>query len=193
MAREHGGLGLGLAIVKELTEMHGGSVAVASGGLGRGAEFRVRLPALMGVDAAVDATSDEHRIEAAALAGVHVLAVDDNDDALDVLAIALTSAGAAVRTVSTGAEAVREWEHGATDVIVCDLAMPEIDGFEVLRRIREREGALTRRTPAVALSAHATLEHRQRSLKAGFAAHVVKPYRTADLIDAIETALAQHT
>jgi signal transduction histidine kinase len=184
--REHGGLGLGLAIVKELVEMHNGSVTIASPGRHRGTTVAVRLPALR--ESIVPRLADEP-VEAS-LAGVHILAVDDNSDALEVMAVTLTAAGATVRTASTGELALRQWDLERPDVLLCDLAMPEMDGFTVLREIRRRDARSTRRTPAVAVSAHATLEYLRRSRDAGFAAHVAKPFRTVDLLRAVSGALA---
>jgi signal transduction histidine kinase/ActR/RegA family two-component response regulator len=186
--REHGGLGLGLAIVKELTALHGGSVEATSAGPGSGSTFKVRLPALIGLRADVTVQA-ENPVAADALKGVRVLAVDDNQDALDVLAAALRSAGAEVRTAASGAEALEEWDRQPADILLCDLAMPEMDGFDVLRRIREHEVNGEGPTPALAISAHATAQHLARSRRAGFVHHVTKPYRTADLIRAIKGAL----
>ena len=188
MTREQGGLGLGLAIVKELTEMHGGSVEAASSGIGQGASFFVRIPALIGATAAI-ATPPAAAADRHALAGVRVLVVDDNDDALDVTAVALEGAGAVVRTARSGSAAIDEWSHEPADVLLCDLAMPKMDGFDVLRTIRERDVVTGRRTPAIAVSAHATDEHRQRSKAAGFDDHLTKPYRTDDLVRTVVEAL----
>jgi two-component system, sensor histidine kinase len=186
--RRFGGLGLGLAIVKEVTELHGGSVGVESDGEGRGAVFRVRLPALMGPrqQQADDGASET---KAERLDGVEVLAVDDNAEALDVLATALRGLGAVVRTAGSGPAALVSWEIEPPDVLLCDLAMPEMDGFQVLEEIRRRSAGSSRRTAAIAVSAHATVEHRRRSVAAGFAQHVAKPYRIGDLARAVHEAL----
>ena len=193
MTREHGGLGLGLAIVKEITELHGGSVGVASRGLGHGATFRVRLPALIGPEPASAAawSRPEIPVRTHALEGVRVLAVDDNADALEVLVVALTSAGALVRTASAAAPALEEWDSEPADVLLCDLAMPGMNGFDLLRRIRERDAISGRVTPAIAISAHATEEHLASSIRAGFVRHLTKPCRTDDLVRAISDALAR--
>ena len=189
MTREHGGLGLGLAIVKELTELHRGSVRAGSEGPGRGSRFTVRLPALAGfhVPDPPPAPVDD----GGTLAGVEVLAVDDNADALEVLAAALAARGARVRTALGGEEALREWERTPADVLVCDLAMPVVTGFDVLRAVRAADAARGRYTPAIALSAHASEGHRAEAQRAGFAAHVAKPYDAAELVRAISGALGR--
>ena len=186
--RRHGGLGLGLAIVKEVTELHGGSVSAASPGEGLGSSFRVRLPAAIEVPSPKEEPRRDMR-EQARLDGVQVLAVDDNTDALDVMALGLRAVGATVRTATSGEAALEAWEVDPPDILLCDLAMPEMDGFDVLARIRQLEGERDRHTAAIAVSAHATQEHRRRSLAAGFARHVAKPYQISDLVRAVSAAL----
>ncbi|MGE3277108.1 MAG: ATP-binding protein [Vicinamibacterales bacterium] len=189
MTREHGGLGLGLAIVKELTELHSGTVSAASPGRGQGATFTVRLPALAG---APPATAREVRPPATMpdLTGISVLAVDDNVDALEVLAAALSLAGARVRVASGGQQALRAWDEEAADVLVCDLAMPVVDGFEVLRSLRARESGM-RPVRAIALTAHSSPEYMARTRAAGFASHVSKPFSVEVLMRAIRSAVEQ--
>jgi CheY-like chemotaxis protein len=114
-----------------------------------------------------------------------VLAVDDNHDALEVLETALTAAGAQVRTASSGADALSMSEAEAPDVLLCDLAMPDMDGTAVLRRMRARLGAAGRTFRAIALSAHASDEHRARSRAAGFQLHLVKPFAIEALVRTI--------
>ena len=179
--REHGGLGLGLAIVAELVQVHHGSVSATSAGRGMGAEFVVRLPQL------IDATQPADGAAAAGiqLPGVRVLAVDDNRDALDVVAAALADAGAEVSVAASGDEAVRGWRERPADVLICDLAMPGMDGFDVIRRIREIDAAAGRRSFAVALSAYATPEYGERARAAGFDVHVSKPLEPTRLISLI--------
>lgn len=184
--RLHGGLGLGLAIVKELTELHGGSVRAASEGLNRGATFTVTLPALEGPahDALVAGTA---LAPLPRLDGLTVLAVDDNQDSLDILAATLADAGARVRVAASGAAAVEELQHLPVDVVVCDLAMPGMDGFDVLVRVREIDDAAQRTTPVLALSAYASADYRQRCLEAGFRGHIAKPFAPSELIRVIAT------
>jgi CheY-like chemotaxis protein len=123
------------------------------------------------------------------LDGISVLVVDDNTDALEMLAEALRSSGAHVSTANSGSAAIEIWDRERADIVLCDLAMPEMDGFEVIAELRKREGDAGRRTPAIAVSAHASLEYRRRSLQAGFAEHVTKPYRVPELVQTVREAL----
>jgi signal transduction histidine kinase/CheY-like chemotaxis protein len=188
--REHGGLGLGLAIVKELTELQGGSVAVSSGGRGAGATFTVTFP--QQVRSARTAPEAVDTVDPVVpLDGISVLAVDDNADALEIITMALTDAGATVRTAASGPEAIELWRRAPSDIVLCDLAMPQMDGFQVLKQIRQLDAATGRTTPVIAVSAYASDEYRDRCLRAGFQAHLAKPNKPADLIRAIAAALAK--
>ena len=194
MTRQHGGLGLGLAIVKEVTELHNGTVSAASAGLGQGAAFTVRLPQLVAAgqrDAAIAAVDPLPVATERWCSGLRVLAVDDDPDGLEVVRAALTLAGAEVSTASTASDAIRAWERAPSDVLLCDLAMPDMDGFQVLNRIRGLDAAAGRLTAAVALTAYTSDEHRIRCLAAGFHAHVGKPYKLDDLSLALGAALAE--
>jgi signal transduction histidine kinase/CheY-like chemotaxis protein len=188
--RQQGGLGLGLAIVKELAELHGGRVGASSPGLGGGATFTVWLPRSVprgdSTPAPVESVPDLPRLD-----GVDLLVADDNRDALDVLAMALERAGARVRTAAGGEEAIREWERQPATVLLCDLAMPGVDGFEVLRRIRVIDAAAGRSTHAIAVTAYASDGYRGRCTQAGFAAHIAKPYNIVDVVRAVAAAAAQ--
>jgi CheY-like chemotaxis protein len=188
--REFGGLGLGLSIVKDLTELHGGTVLASSPGPGQGATFTIQLPMLLGPEPTAETTLDQDvDIASNVLRGVSVVAVDDNLDALDVITMALTTAGARVRTVMSGLEALQAWQVEPADILICDLAMPGIDGFDLLQRIREIDRVSGRVTRAVALSAHATSDYRDRSSEAGFLKYVTKPYRRSDLVRAVTAAM----
>jgi len=189
MTREYGGLGLGLAIVKELTELHGGVVGVRSEGQGKGAQFVVRLPALVALDPGALEPAAEATLPGLALAGLRVLAVDDNVDALDVLSATLAGAGAEVRVAQSGAAAIALWQTQPADVLVCDLAMPQMDGFEVLRELQLKSPNQAVR--AVALTAHASQDYVSRTTAAGFNGHVAKPYAAAQLIAAVAGAAAR--
>jgi signal transduction histidine kinase/ActR/RegA family two-component response regulator len=188
--REYSGLGLGLAIVKELTELHGGTVSAASAGQGQGATFTITLPRL--ADSYGLPLEAPLPVSIARLDGVQVLAIDDNVDALEVLTSTLSDAGAAVRIALSGLEGLGRFQETAPDVVLCDLAMPGLDGFEVLRQIRFLDAATGRSTPVLAVTAYASAEYRERCLSAGFQGHLPKPYNPGDVIGAVAAALAGH-
>jgi CheY-like chemotaxis protein/two-component sensor histidine kinase len=189
--RAHGGLGLGLAIVKELTELHGGTVRASSEGLGKGATFTVSLPHLDEHAASAPMRTPSAVETPPTLSGVHVLAVDDSPDTLDVLSSALSAAGATVRTALSGGHAVELWRQAPSDIVLCDLAMPNMDGFAVLLKIRGLDAGTGRLTPALALTAYASEESRTRCLQAGFQGHIAKPYDAQELIRAVARAVAR--
>jgi signal transduction histidine kinase/CheY-like chemotaxis protein len=183
ITREHGGLGIGLAVVKELVELHGGAISVYSRGRGTGATFSVLFPC---VDAAVPLEMPEENVPS--LAGVSVLAVDDNADSLDVLKAILGEAGARFEVAESGLEALQFWRVRPSDVVLCDLAMPGMSGFQLLEQIRELDRQAGRVTPAIAVTAHASEEQIARSAQAGFQNHVAKPFNSSQLVRAIYAA-----
>jgi signal transduction histidine kinase/CheY-like chemotaxis protein len=188
-SRAHSGLGLGLAIVRHIVELHGGTVHAESGGEGRGAVFSIRLPVTAapategGRTAVSRATSGAGAAgRATILDGVTVLVVEDDADARQLLQTILAGAGALVRLSASAAEAEKEWQRGWPDVLLCDVGMPADDGYELVRRVRAVEREQGRRLPAVALTAYARRQDRERALGAGFDAHVPKPVEPAELI-----------
>jgi signal transduction histidine kinase/ActR/RegA family two-component response regulator len=181
--RDHGGLGIGLTIAKELVELHGGSIRAESQGRGLGATFTIALP-WSAHQTVIDQADDAPPL----LTDVSVLAVDDNADALELLEAALSQAGATVRVASSGAEAVELWQAAPFDVLLCDLAMPRMSGYELLAVIRELDRKKGRLTPAIAVTAHATEEQVARSAQAGFQVHVAKPFDANRLIRAVSLA-----
>jgi CheY-like chemotaxis protein len=180
MTRTTGGLGLGLAIVRHLVELHGGTVAVESDGDNRGAAFTVTLPAVADGGPGVVRARREALGASPRLDGMRVLVVEDNADTREMVAMILSGAGAAVRTVASAAAAEAALEGVVWDMIVSDLGMPEGDGYELIRRVRGRSS--TRRLPAIALSAHATDADARLSLSAGFDVHLPKPVDPDDLV-----------
>jgi signal transduction histidine kinase/CheY-like chemotaxis protein len=185
VTREHGGLGLGLSIARDLTELHGGRLEAHSDGRDKGAVFTVLLPALSADRASAVARHATELDPQPTLSGVRVLAVDDNDDALEVMAVALTEAGAIVRLARTGEMAVKAWAEKHSDVLVCDIAMPHLSGFDVLERVRDIDERAGRTTRAVAVTAHVS-EHVQKDCRdAGFGEYVAKPFEAAQLVRAV--------
>jgi PAS domain S-box-containing protein len=194
MTRKSGGLGLGLAIVRHIVEMHGGTVEALSDGEDKGATFRVRLP-LMIVHTEAREPRREHlrpeRREAltglGGLDGIHVLAIDDEADALTLLRVVLEAAGAEVTTLSSPLAALDRIAEIRPDVLVIDLGMPEMDGFELMTRIRHSTDAAVRSTPAAALTAFARSEDRTRALRSGFEMHLAKPVDPGELVASVAT------
>jgi CheY-like chemotaxis protein len=176
--RAHGGLGLGLAIVRHLVNLHGGTVRADSRGEGHGATFTVRLP-LIATETAGRAGEKPGvaTIPSAQLTGLHILAVDDDSDARELIVAGLATAGAHVTAAASGPEAIREVERVTPDLLLLDIAMPGQDGYALLRELRGRGVD----APAVALTAHVGRDERLRALAAGFAEHVPKPFNLSEL------------
>ena len=194
--RGHGGLGLGLAIVKTLVDLHGGQVEAASPGLGRGATFTVSLPLLSSKsntgEAVVEPVPVVTRRYGVDLSGLRVLVVDDEPDLRDLVREVLVECGAEVLAVASGAEALSRIEPLRPHLLISDIAMPQMDGYELLRRVRLLGDEFCGRLPAIALTAFAHAEDRTRALLAGFRVHVPKPVEASELIATV-AALAGRT
>ncbi len=186
--RSHGGLGLGLAIVKHLVELHGGTVSAVSAGAKQGSFFRVLLPLsavqLQGVEPMGPVAS---RIVAPSLEGIRVLVVDDEPDARVLLTAALEGHGAQVRAVGSAAEALREIELDAPNVLVSDIGMPSEDGYSLIRKVRTLLKKSPTVLPAAALTAYARMEDRSRAMLAGFQSHITKPIDPDELLIVVAT------
>ena len=192
--RKAGGLGLGLAIVRHLVEIHGGTVDAASPGEGQGATFRVRLPLMIVHPEPLEPRREHPRTQRPApvtklgdLTGICVLAVDDEEDALTLLRVVLETAGATVTAVSSPLEALDLLASVHPQVLLVDLGMPEIDGFEFIARVRGAEDPVTRDIPAAALTAFARSEDRTRALRSGFEMHLAKPVDPGELVASVAT------
>jgi CheY-like chemotaxis protein/anti-sigma regulatory factor (Ser/Thr protein kinase) len=207
--RSHGGLGIGLTIVRHIVELHGGTVRADSRGEGQGSTFTVTLPITAAVDANEDdgdfppapsngdrlhapvAPADSAPASAAAaatvgpLAGLRLLLVDDAPDALEVLAVILRRAKADVTTAGSALEARRFFQERPPDVLISDIAMPDEDGFALIRSVRMLPAERGGNVPAVALTAYAREDDRNRALAAGFQAHLAKPVEPDDLISTL--------
>jgi len=186
-------MGLGLAIVRHLVALMGGTVQADSAGEGQGATFSVRLP-LLADTAAAEAMpavraaepSDMQRIFAGdLLKGLRVLMVDDDRDSADLVASALQEAGATVRRVYSAAAALQELAGAPADLLISDLAMPEADGFDLIREIRSHSADRVRTMPAIALTAHARPADREKVLAAGFQMYLKKPVEILRLQSAV--------
>src|SRR6185295_17399822 len=167
MTRQHGGLGLGLAIVREVTQAHGGQIRVESNGRGQGASFTLTLP-LAPASAIPRETDGAIHQAASRLEAIRVLVVDDDSDAREVAVAALRGAGATVESAAGSDEGLTLARASRFDAVVCDIAMPVIDGYEFVRRLREADAVQGRFTPAVALSAFADRDAEMRARDAGF-------------------------
>jgi PAS domain S-box-containing protein len=192
--RRTGGLGLGLAIVRHIVEMHGGSVDASSAGEGKGSTFRVRLPVMIVQPREMDARREHPRTERvqpltglADLRGIRVLAIDDEQDALTLLETALESAGAEVTTLVSPLAALERIAALRPDALVIDLGMPEMDGFELIARVRASADRDVRDVPAAALTAFARSEDRTRALRSGFEMHLAKPVDPGELVASVAT------
>jgi PAS domain S-box-containing protein len=192
--RKTSGLGLGLAIVHHIVEMHGGTVQASSAGEGQGSTFSVRLPLMIVRPDALEARREHPRTERrealtglADLQGIHVLAIDDEEDALTLLRVVLEAAGARVTTVSSSLAAIARIAEVTPHVLVVDLGMPEMDGFELIARIRKSEDAAIRNLPAAALTAFARSEDRTKALRSGFEMHLAKPVDPGELVASVAT------
>ena len=179
MRRSQTGLGIGLTLVKQMTEMHGGSVAVWSAGLGHGSEFTITLPLAV----AADQDRDRGRAEASARVALRILVADDSQDGADSLAFLLRAAGHEVFTAYDGRTAIQLAEQHRPDAVLLDIGMPEVSGYDVARAIRRE--AWGRPMRLVALTGWGQAEHRRRSIEVGFDDHLVKPVE----LDLLENVL----
>jgi len=187
--RQQGGLGLGLAIAKQLIEMHGGTISAASQGPNKGSTFTVLLPVVAHLKDSHESSSPQAQnrkslasFSNTALTGITVLVVDDEKDARGLIKRVLEQYGANVAMAASAAEAVKLFASVRPDVLVSDIGMPGIDGYELLHQIRELGGARGGDVPAIALSALARAEDRTRALRAGFIVHVAKPVEPHELV-----------
>jgi PAS domain S-box-containing protein len=172
--RSRDGLGIGLTLVKTLVELHGGTISVRSDGKGRGSEFTVRLPALKGHEPA-----DEAPIASSAVASRRILIVDDNMDGAESLSMLLRFTGNETRVEHDGEAALKAGEQFMPDVVLLDIGLPGMSGYDVARRIREQPWG--QRIALVAITGWGQEEDRSQSRNAGFDAHMVKPVAPDEL------------
>jgi PAS domain S-box-containing protein len=188
--RTHGGLGLGLAIARHLVELHGGTIQVSNAEKGQcGATFTIRLPILKPLakpeaGVAVEAPSPPALAQPGKkpLAGLRILVVDDDPDSQELLAMVFKKYGAQVATASSAPEALNVMGRADLDVLVSDIQMPDVDGYELIRKVRAMVTERNSQVTALALTAHAKAEDRARALEAGYQAHVPKPIDPVELV-----------
>jgi signal transduction histidine kinase len=195
-SRTYGGLGLGLSIAKQLVEAHGGRISASSEGKGTGSTFTVQLPIAGGsVEEAANRSAEPAAVAVAPrgggepvprLDGLRVLVVDDEPDARDIMAVTLEASGARVRVASSAGAALAILEKDPVDVLLSDIAMPEEDGFALIRKVRASVLREIASIPAAAVTAFTSAEDRAQALAAGFQMHLAKPFEPAQLVRTVE-------
>jgi CheY-like chemotaxis protein/two-component sensor histidine kinase len=187
ITRSQGGLGMGLAIVKSLVELHGGAVSAYSAGENQGALFTIKLPVSVVWHGRSMPPGSKNPVETAAfdcpeLVGVKILVVDDEKDTCDMLRFIFNSVGAVVETASSVEGALAVFDRWKPDIVVSDIGLPHVDGYELIRILRtQRRSAV----PAVALTAMARIEDRIKALNSGYQMHVAKPIEPKELVSIV--------
>ncbi|MGO4474812.1 ATP-binding protein [Massilia sp. 2TAF26] len=197
MTRRHGGLGLGLAIVKHLIEQHGGTVRAESAGEGQGSSFTIELPLAKQQSAPsrsaraamILPSPSTPEMTVRDLSGVDALVVDDDRDARELIKRILTDCGATVHIAASAREAFARFREAVPNLLISDLGMPEVDGFELLDWVRHLPREQGSQVPAIALTAFARSEDRLRALEAGFSAHISKPVEPSELIATVASVV----
>jgi signal transduction histidine kinase len=179
LARTEGGLGIGLTLVKRIVELHGGTVCARSAGVGRGSEFTVRLP-VVARTAPVKASAPPRPVPTAR----RILVIEDHADGRESLATSLVMHGHQVVAAASGQEGIEAAMSFVPEVVLLDIGLPDIDGYEVARRLRDK---LEGRARLVALTGYGQPEDRARAKEAGFDAHLVKPIEPARLVQVLES------
>ncbi len=192
--RTHQGLGLGLAIVRHLVELHGGIINAENLDSRSGAVFTVRLPlpsTELRLDTATPSGASEDVETEIDLAGVRILVVEDDLDALDLITIDLAEHGAKVRGVASAVEALSLLENEPFDLLISDIGMADTDGYNLIKQVRHQEGDKTDHIPAIALTAYARAQDRIRAIAAGYNTHVPKPVEIRELVTVVKCLIGR--
>jgi PAS domain S-box-containing protein len=191
MTRSHEGIGLGLSIVRSLVELHGGRIRASSDGAGRGATFTLELPFIESRSDVVSQTSKvpasvsaSPESELPSLLGIRVLVIDDQEITRELIGTIFRRAGAEVNVAGSVREGLNQFAATTPGVVVCDLAMPEEDGYAFVRAVRSSP-TVSKSTPVIALTAFGRPEDRQQALAAGFDAYVKKPVDPEELASTV--------
>ena len=193
LTRQYGGLGLGLAIVKQLVELHGGTVRAESAGAGKGASFMVSLPLAIANDIVKNESSAPKRDPSdsgnLSLSGINVLVVDDELDARELIKRILTHCRARVTTAASAMEGLQCLSLDKPDLLISDIGMPDKNGYQFIREVRNLPAESGGKTPAIALTAFARPEDHLSAMNAGYQAHLTKPVESRELITEIAKLL----
>ncbi|MCG6136178.1 MAG: PAS domain-containing protein [Nostoc sp. LLA-1] len=191
--RKFGGLGLGLAIVRHLVELHGGTVAADSPGEGQGATFTVKLPLMIESHKAENKKlkQEEKKLNSSLLGGLKILIVDDKADTRQFISFLLQQYGAIASMAATANEALKMISQSPPDLLISDLGMPEVDGYKLIRLIRNMSPEKGGNIPAIALTSYAGERDKQQVLAAGFQKHVAKPVAPNELLTLIAELMQQ--
>jgi PAS domain S-box-containing protein len=187
-SRRHGGLGIGLAIARSLVEMHGGWIRAESEGEGRGATFTVTIPLYAG-HLSHRPGSEKKQGKFMRLTGTRILVLEDSDDSRELFGLVLRARGCEVELAESVLEALELATRQPPDVVISDIGLPDIDGYEFVRRLRQMKGL--ERVPVIALSGYATDKDRRRSFEAGFDLHLAKPIEPEQIISSVYEVLSR--
>jgi PAS domain S-box-containing protein len=191
--RRFGGLGLGLAIVKHLVELHGGTVHAASEGRGKGTAFTIAIPSTRVAepsDSPLAPALPKDAWEDVSFESIRILIVEDEPDTREFLKRVLEGRGATVVVTGSANEALAIFRRDPPDLLISDIGLPEVDGYDLIRAIRAEPAGAANAMPAIALTAYARSEDRMRALRAGYQTHIAKPVEPAELLAAIASFAA---